>query len=429
MLPASRSCTYSRSDGFLSSLAGFGRIAARLACHCAVWARYSRFPPRVAALRRNSREIVDADRPSCRAISRTPCPRARANAICSRSAKSRYRPVGSGADGARLDGDIPPYCRNQRFPTAGDTPAIPAASSLLWPRAIALQNGHRFARCNTGGLPGGRSFARSDRSDLGFFVFINTSCQDVLRRPVEFTQYASVAFGERCKRMGVRPSMGSVGDAYDNAIAESIFASLECEPIDRRSRQTKTEARLALFTYIEGWYNPRRRHSALEYLSPMNFGSRHADQLPVRVRSQHGLSTVGACVAAAMPPVANPAPANLERAQNLSPQQSTQGSQLQCLGGLASSCGYHCALRLASIESILAMESLPLGGIYERKVLVSGWSSAQRICGRPSSFSGASPRPRRPPTRTHSASAYSISAQSIGACSIATYSIACVFGH
>lgn len=55
--------------------------------------------------------------------------------------------------------------------------------------------------------------------------------------------------------MGVRPSMGSVGDAYDNAMAESFFATLECELLDRRSFKTKTEARMALFSYIEGWYN------------------------------------------------------------------------------------------------------------------------------------------------------------------------------
>ena len=59
--------------------------------------------------------------------------------------------------------------------------------------------------------------------------------------------------------MGVRPSMGSVGDTYDNAMAESFFASLECELLDRRCFKTKTEARLAVFTWIEGWYNPRRR--------------------------------------------------------------------------------------------------------------------------------------------------------------------------
>jgi putative transposase len=71
--------------------------------------------------------------------------------------------------------------------------------------------------------------------------------------------------------MGVRPSMGSVGDAYDNAMAESFFASLKCELIDRRSWKNKTEARLAIFTWIESWYNPTRRHSGLGYLSPNNF--------------------------------------------------------------------------------------------------------------------------------------------------------------
>ena len=65
--------------------------------------------------------------------------------------------------------------------------------------------------------------------------------------------------------------MGTVGDAYDNAMAESFFASLECELIDRRSFKTKAEARTALFTWIEGWYNPRRRHSALGYRSPIAF--------------------------------------------------------------------------------------------------------------------------------------------------------------
>jgi transposase InsO family protein len=65
--------------------------------------------------------------------------------------------------------------------------------------------------------------------------------------------------------------MGSVGDAYDNAMAESFFATLECELIDRRSWQSKTQARLDVFTWIESWYNPHRRHSALNYKSPNNF--------------------------------------------------------------------------------------------------------------------------------------------------------------
>jgi putative transposase len=88
-------------------------------------------------------------------------------------------------------------------------------------------------------------------------------------------QYTAFAFGKRCDAGGVRPSMGSVGDAYDNAMAESFFASLECELLDRRCFQSQAEARMAVFRYIEGWYNPRRRHSALGYLSPANFEAKH----------------------------------------------------------------------------------------------------------------------------------------------------------
>lgn len=126
------------------------------------------------------------------------------------------------------------------------------------------------------------------------------------------SQYTSLAFGNRCTEMGVRPSMGSVGDAYENAMAESFFATLECELIDRRSFKTKTEARMALFSYIEGWYNPRRRHSALGYLSPANFEAKHqAAAASQRPSVEHGLTTVGDRVACATPPVDNPAPARI----------------------------------------------------------------------------------------------------------------------
>ena len=69
----------------------------------------------------------------------------------------------------------------------------------------------------------------------------------------------------------MHPSMGSVGDCFDNAMAESFFATLECELIDRSTWRTHDEARRALFEFIEGWYNPRRRHSRIDYLSPMNY--------------------------------------------------------------------------------------------------------------------------------------------------------------
>lgn len=65
--------------------------------------------------------------------------------------------------------------------------------------------------------------------------------------------------------------MGSVGDAYENAMCESFFSTLEAELLNRRSFKTKAEAKMAVFEFIEGWYNPERRHSALGYKSPINY--------------------------------------------------------------------------------------------------------------------------------------------------------------
>ena len=76
-------------------------------------------------------------------------------------------------------------------------------------------------------------------------------------------QYTSLAFGERCRQWGVAPSMGSVGDCYDNAMAESFFATLECELLDRTRFHDHHQAQRAIFEFIEGWYNPHRRHQGL----------------------------------------------------------------------------------------------------------------------------------------------------------------------
>jgi putative transposase len=94
---------------------------------------------------------------------------------------------------------------------------------------------------------------------------------DVVHHSDQGSQYTSLAFGKRCAEAGVRPSMGSVGDAYDNAMCESFFATLECELLDRRRFASQAEARMACFSFIEGWYNPVRRHSALGYRSPMAY--------------------------------------------------------------------------------------------------------------------------------------------------------------
>jgi putative transposase len=97
---------------------------------------------------------------------------------------------------------------------------------------------------------------------------------NVIHHSDQGTQYTSIAFGRRCKQAAVRPSMGSVGDCYDNAMCESFFATLECELIDRTTFRTHAEAKLAIFEFIEGWYNPHRRHSSIDYLSPINYEKR-----------------------------------------------------------------------------------------------------------------------------------------------------------
>jgi putative transposase len=98
--------------------------------------------------------------------------------------------------------------------------------------------------------------------------------QQVVHHSDHGSQYTSIAFGKRCREAGVRPSMGSIGDCYDNALCESFFATLECELLDRRRFRTQAEARMAVFEFLEGFYNPHRRHSALGYLSPVNYERR-----------------------------------------------------------------------------------------------------------------------------------------------------------
>ena len=95
--------------------------------------------------------------------------------------------------------------------------------------------------------------------------------RDVIHHSDHGAQYTSIAFGQRCREAGVTLSMGSVGDCYDNALCESFFATLECELIERSVFRTRDDARLAVFDFVEAFYNRKRRHSALGYLSPMAF--------------------------------------------------------------------------------------------------------------------------------------------------------------
>jgi putative transposase len=99
----------------------------------------------------------------------------------------------------------------------------------------------------------------------------------VIHHSDQGSQYTSKAFTEGCRLLGVTRSMGSVGDAFDNAMAESFFATLKAELVDRRCFHTPEQARRELFDWIEGWYNTRRRHSSLGYHSPIAYEKAHRE--------------------------------------------------------------------------------------------------------------------------------------------------------
>jgi putative transposase len=100
-----------------------------------------------------------------------------------------------------------------------------------------------------------------------------------LRRPIERGQYTSLAFGRTLKESGLVASMGSRGDAFDNAACESCIATLKVEWIKRHRYQSRDQARLSIFRYIETFYNPRRRHSSLGGISPDEYEQRLHNRL------------------------------------------------------------------------------------------------------------------------------------------------------
>ena len=89
------------------------------------------------------------------------------------------------------------------------------------------------------------------------------------------TQYTSWAFGHRLRTAGLLGSMGSIGDCFDNSMVESFFGSLQLELLDRQPWPTRQDLANAIFEWIEAWYNPRRRHSALGNLSPIDYERHH----------------------------------------------------------------------------------------------------------------------------------------------------------
>src|SRR6266487_1524577 len=144
-----------------------------------------------------------------------------------------------------------------RVPTSHDTALMNSTPSLL--RSTA-----DHARRSVGGHQLKHSMNYYSRADKA-----------VLQRLLEPSQYTSWAFGRRLRAAGILGSMGSIGDCFDNSMAESFFGTLQSELLDRRRWKTRKELATAVFEYIEGFYNPRRRHSSIGYLSPVDYEHRH----------------------------------------------------------------------------------------------------------------------------------------------------------
>jgi transposase InsO family protein len=187
--------------------------------------------------------------------------------MSSRSLNDRYLPD-SGV--SWIDG-MPPRSRNQRAPTGPDVPHASAASSLDNPSAIFTQNPRSTSR-RIGGRPGDRIAGRPVSVTIHpGGLPIQHLRHEVLRRPVEFTQYTSAEFREFCDTLGVKQSMGKTGVCWDNALAESFFATYKLELIERRSWPTRARTRTATVHWIEAVYNRQRRHSAIDMLSPVDY--------------------------------------------------------------------------------------------------------------------------------------------------------------
>jgi putative transposase len=148
--------------------------------------------------------------------------------------------------------------------------ALAAASSLDKPDAIAAQNLLSSLRPATGGRPGERNGALPERSDRRFHLVI-VAPHEALRRPLESAQYTSEQFQRLMTDHGVVCSMSRSGNVWDNAAMESFFSSLKTERTARKMYRTRNEAKADVFDYIECFYNPKRRHSTIGYLSPVEF--------------------------------------------------------------------------------------------------------------------------------------------------------------
>ncbi|CAM4313500.1 Putative transposase [Nocardiopsis rhodophaea] len=153
-----------------------------------------------------------------------------------------------------------------------DITYVPTAQGWLY-LAVVMD---LFSRRIVGWAMTGHMRAELVCDALGMAVAARRPGPGLIHHSDKGSQYTSLAFGRRCAEAGIAPSTGRSGSCFDNAVTESFFASLETELIDRTTFATRADAEREVFSYIEGFYNPWRRHSANGQLSPAEYERRHA---------------------------------------------------------------------------------------------------------------------------------------------------------
>jgi hypothetical protein len=147
------------------------------------------------------------------------------------------------------------------------------------PAAIAAQNRRRSSRPAADGRPGDDNGTRPHRSERRLCLFIATSFVKVLRPPLESAQYVSIKYTERLAEAGIEPSVGSIGDSYDNALAETINGLYKAEVIHRRGPWRSFEAvEFATLEWVD-WFNNRRLLEPIGNIPPAEAEERYYAKL------------------------------------------------------------------------------------------------------------------------------------------------------